>query len=177
MKTTETNYEQQAIDFLAKTNTAFTAEFLKNGKHFPNDKEVRDIYKITLKRGQRTFSFNFGQSIMNSQYYQDPIKERTYTLNGGARTGNYSINDVEKYKNGFPINAIKLIKGTAPTAYDVLTSLTKYDPGTFDDFCSEFGYDEDSKSAEHTYNAVKEEYLKVISLFTDEEIEQLREIQ
>ena len=46
MKTTD--YEQSAIDFLKSTNTEFKAEFLRNGKYFPDDKEERDIYKITL---------------------------------------------------------------------------------------------------------------------------------
>src|SRR6185312_12921531 len=27
-----------------------------------------------------------------------------------------------------------------PTAYDVLACITKYDPGTFSNFCSDFGY-------------------------------------
>ncbi len=30
-----------------------------------------------------------------------------------------------------------------PTAYDILACLTKYEVGTFDDFCSNFGYDTD----------------------------------
>ena len=28
-----------------------------------------------------------------------------------------------------------------PTEYDVLACLTKYDPGNYEDFCSEFGYE------------------------------------
>lgn len=64
-----------------------------------------------------------------------------------------------------------------PNAYDVLSCITKYDPGTFEDFCSDFGYDEDSRSAEKTYNAVCEEWENISLLFTYEEIEQLQEIQ
>ena len=173
--TQTTDYQQQAIDFLRSTNTEFKAEFLRNGKHFADDKETRDIYKITLKRGNRLYSFNFGQSIMNSQYYRDiKIPERTYTLRGGCRTGNYKINDIDKYSSGG--NTLKLIKGEIPTAYDVLACLTKYDPGTFEDFCDEFGYDTDSRKAEKTYNAVREEWLNVTRLFTDEEINRLAEI-
>jgi hypothetical protein len=56
---------------------------------------------------------------------------------------------------------------TEPTMYDVLTCLTKYDPETFEDFCSEFGYDEDSRKAEKIYNAVVREYKNVERLFGD----------
>ena len=170
-----TNYQQQAIDFLTITGTSFTAEFVENGKHFEDDKDTRDIYKITLKRGQRKYSFNFGQSIINSQYYQDlKIKDRTYTLSGGRRTGNYSITNINKYISGG--NDLKLIKGQAPTPYDVLACLTKYPVYGFEDFCSEYGYDTDSRKAYKTYKAVKKEWENVAILFNDSELELLREI-
>jgi len=175
MTQTLSTYEQQAIDFLAATNTEFLATFKKNGKHFDDDKDFRDIYKVTLKKGSRSYSFDFGQSIMNSQYYQDTIQERTYTLSGGCRTGNYTINAIEKYQSGS--RPLKLVKGLPPTAYDVLTCLTKYDPGTFEDFCSNYGYDTDSRKAEKIYKEVCDEWLNVAKLFTDAEIEQLQEIQ
>ena len=66
---------------------------------------------------------------------------------------------------------------SAPTAYDVLACLTKYDPGTLEDFCDEFGYDLDSKKAERVYNAVKDEYNNLCMLFSDEELAELTEIQ
>ena len=175
---TENSYQKQANDFLEQTGVTFEAKFLENGKHFTDDKDVRDIYKITLKRGRRKYSFKFGQSIANSQYYQDKIKERTYTLSGGSRTGNYSINDISKYQGGLGFGQqMKIVAGKTPTAYDVLVCLTKYDPGTFEDFCSEFGYDTDSRKAEKTYMAVKDEWQNVCALFTDSEIEQLQEMQ
>ena len=65
----------------------------------------------------------------------------------------------------------------APTAYDILTSLTKNDPGTFENFCGDFGYDTDSRSAEKVYRAVCDEWLNVSRLFNDSEIELLQEIQ
>lgn len=60
-----------------------------------------------------------------------------------------------------------------PTIYDILTCLTKYDPGSFEDFCSDFGYDEDSRSAEKTYKDVVKEYKAMRRLFTEEELEVL----
>ena len=125
--------DKQANDFLKETKTSFEAVFETYGKHFDDDKESRNIYKITLKRNGKQFSFNFGQSI----------------------------NDT---------NA-----GIDPTAYDVLSCLTKYDPGSFDDFCSDFGYDNDSRKAEKTYKAVVKEYNKVNAMFNDV-IEKLADI-
>lgn len=170
-----TDYNQQAKELLNKLGIEFKATFIRNDFHFDGDKNTRDIYNLTLKRGNRIAHFEFGQSIMDSQYYQDSIQGRTYTLNGGCRTGNYIINDIIKYQNGG--NKLTLIKGKVPTEYNLLASLTKYDTGTLEDFCSEFGYDTDSKKAEKIYNAVKEEYLKVCTLFNDAEMEELSEIQ
>lgn len=133
METTISTYEQQAIDFLEATDAIFKATFLKNGKHWEDDKEDRDIYEITLQRRQRKYTFNFGQSIAHS--------------------------------------------GEWPTAYDVLACIQKYEVGTFENFCSEFGYDEDSRKAEKIYNAVKDEYQNIAMLWNENELEQLREIQ
>ena len=42
-----------------------------------------------------------------------------------------------------------------PTAYDVLACLNTYDENvTFEDFCSSYGYDNDSRTAEKTFKAV-----------------------
>ena len=154
-------------------NIEFKAEFLKNDYHFTGDKDKRDIYKVTLKRGNRKYSFNFGQSIMNSQYYRDiAFKERTYTLNGSCRTGNYKITNIENYKT-----YVTPIKGKEPKLYDVLACLQKYEVGTFEDFCNEFGYDNDSISAKKTYKAVSKEYDKMCTLFNNDELEVLQYIQ
>jgi hypothetical protein len=64
-----------------------------------------------------------------------------------------------------------------PNNYDILCCLTKYDPGSFENFCSEFGYDTDSKKADKTYLAVVNEWANVCALFNDDEINELSEIQ
>lgn len=63
-----------------------------------------------------------------------------------------------------------------PTMYDILTCLTKYNPETFEDFCSEYGYNTDSINAQKTYKAVKREFNGVNRLFSDI-LEELQEIQ
>lgn len=66
---------------------------------------------------------------------------------------------------------------TSVKPYDVLTCLTKSDPGTFEEFCGEFGYDTDSRSDEKIWKAIKKEWKQVSGFFTKAEIEELQEIQ
>ena len=54
-----------------------------------------------------------------------------------------------------------------PCAYDLLANLTKYDPGSFDDFCADYGYSNDSIASLKVYKEVKKEFKKVNRLFFD----------
>lgn len=125
--------------------------------------------------------YNAKIATHNEKHKND--RRKHYNINKGIDTIIPSINraisakikELKEVKTDYIGNqAIPIVN---PTAYDVLACLTKYDPGTFEDFCSEFGYDEDSRNAEKTYNAVKDEWQNVRALFTDSEIEQLQEIQ
>lgn len=62
-----------------------------------------------------------------------------------------------------------------PTHYDVLACLQKSNPGSFEDFCGDFGYDTDSRKAERTYNAVCSEWNSVDKLWHDV-LDKLQEI-
>lgn len=136
-QTTEKNeYDLQAEKFLTDHGIKFTAKYITHGIHFPGDKDGRDIWRLTLTRGNtrgRRISVRFGQSVAS--------------------------------------------QGETPRAYSLLTCLTKYDPGTFSEFCREYGYDEDSRSAERTYKAVVKEWKQVAGFFSSAEIEALGEIQ
>jgi len=68
-------------------------------------------------------------------------------------------------------------EGKSPTAYGVLATIEKNDPGDFAEFCSNYGYDEDSKKAHKTYKAVVKQWEKAERFFTPEEIEELYDIQ
>ena len=63
-----------------------------------------------------------------------------------------------------------------PTMYDVLACVQKYDVGSFEDFCGEFGYDTDSRTAERIYKAVCKEYEAMCRLFTEDELMEMSEI-
>jgi hypothetical protein len=83
------------------------------------------------------------------------------------------INAIKKYYE-FEFGQSVAQGNEEPTMYDILTCITKYNPGSFEDFCGDFGYDEDSRSAEKTYKAVVKEYKAMCKLFTQEELEVLQ---
>ncbi len=97
------------------------------------DGQKREVFKLQLRRREKTYTFEFGQSVAE---------------------GN-----------------------NEPTLYDVLTCLQKYDVGTFEDFCDDFGYDNDSRTAEKTYNAVVKEFQAMERLFNSDELDLLQIIQ
>lgn len=68
-------------------------------------------------------------------------------------------------------------KNIRPTKYDVLACLEKWDPGTYQDFCCGYGYDAESRESEKIYKEVVEQYTNLVQMFSDEEMEALREIQ
>jgi hypothetical protein len=79
-----------------------------------------------------------------------------------------SIKDKENDFRGFPKH---------PNAYNVLSCLDTLSDGyTFEDFCSAFGYDEDSRTAEKVYEAVKHQTEKLKEILTIEAQDDLNKI-
>ena len=66
--------ETKIIEFLQKTNTKMSIAFLKYGKHFANDTYSRNIYRVKLKRGTHSYTFQYGQSIAATQKNEVPSK-------------------------------------------------------------------------------------------------------
>jgi hypothetical protein len=167
--------KNQAAQFLRSAGTTFQAVFVKYDKYFEDDKDKRDIYRITLTRGKREWSFNFGQSIAASGKYILYYTAGKYE--SGYRFQESELKAVRMAFYGFG-KVYELNKDYAvPSAYDVLSCITKRDPGTLGDFCSEMGYDADSKKAENVYNGVITEWKNVQMIFKDEEIEKLQDIR
>jgi hypothetical protein len=96
-------------------------------------------------------------------FYNDTQKMYIFKLKLSKGGKKYTFNFGQSIAKG----------GEEPTLYDVLACLQKYDVGTFNDFCSMFGYDGDS---EKIYKAVVKEFEAMQRLFTDEELEILSEI-
>lgn len=132
-------YQLQALIFQIKYKVGFKTVWLRYEKHFEDDKKPRHIFKVTLSRNGKRFSFNFGQSIADDAKH--------------------------------------------PDLYSVLACLTKYDVGTFENFCSDFGYElynenytGKNKSSIKIYKAVCKEFQNVEKLFGDC-LDELQEIQ
>ena len=177
METTISKYQKQANDFLQRTGATISVQFKESGHHFADDKEVRDIYTVTIARGKRSYTFDFGQSLAESGFYYTKGKQRVdldRKLLGSKNLVTYIKSKDWSFLNNGKSDVIHYPK--APSNYSILAGLTKYDPGTLEQFCDEFGYDTDSKKAEEVYEGVQEEYLNLCSLFNDEEMEELTEI-
>lgn len=111
--------------------------------------------------------------IINSEDYKyhfpDDVKKNVYR----------SVYNCTLKRNGkqytFDFGQSIANSGQEPTMYDVLTCLTKNDPGSFENFCGDFGYDEDSRTAEKIYKSVCKEWEGIERLFADV-LKQLQEI-
>jgi len=93
---TTTDYQKQAQDFLDKTGAKLSISYLKHGKYFDDDKDSRDIYSCTLKRGKKSYKFNFGQSIRNSDF---GIKPTAYDILTCLQK--YDVGDFENFCGEF----------------------------------------------------------------------------
>lgn len=176
METQISNYNQQALDFLQSTGAKIEVKFSHSGKHFEDDTDERDIYSVVLSRGNRKYKFNFGNSLNDSCFYFT-IGRNKLPIDRKHLDSKNLISLVKTRISSFNPKYDTIHKPIAPSEYTILCCLTKYNPETFEDFCSEFGYDTDSRRAKKTYKAVVKEWLMITSLFSDEELEALREIQ
>jgi cytochrome c oxidase assembly protein Cox11 len=125
--------------------------------------QATDFLKVTNTTFKATFK-------INGIYFADDKATRDiYSITLKNTAHKFTFKFGQSYNNS---NYGK----TPPTAYDVLSCLTKYDVGTFDDFCSDFGYDTDSRKAYKVYKAVLREWKNIKILFNSSQIELLQNI-
>jgi hypothetical protein len=90
-------------------------------------------------------------------------------------------NEKGKYSFTFGQSIHGTENGEIPNSYDILACLEKYEVKAFKDFCEDFGYNDrklsDCPKVMKIYKACKKQYEKLTKLFTDEEMEELRNIQ
>ena len=142
-------YVKQAKDFLESCNATMDIMYLGTEVNKDwDEKRERDTYMVNIRTSKGNMQIKFWDSINNT------IK------NSNLRRVNRS--------------RIK------PTAYDVLSYLQKYDVGDFEDFMYEFRYEitkrGDLAKIQNVYNAVVKEYNDVCRCFTEEQIEEMKEI-
>lgn len=167
MTNVKSEYVLQAESWLKKHGVEFKINYLKHGAYFPDDKEERDIYEFELSRNGQSYKGTFGQSLNDSGMYYLP-----------GKYGNISAFTQEKMPEDFPHQSPwkRRKERIAPSAYDVLSGLTKYNPGPFEEFCQEYGYNTDKIKDKKVYQAVVKEWLGISRLLPAEALEELGEI-
>jgi hypothetical protein len=166
-------YVKQAKDFLNKANAK--CEIVYGGisrNETWKETAKRNWYDVTITTSRGKMSYVFWDSINNTEISQMTLEEYV-EKKLKRRYSDFSYDERKKAERELK----KLKTKAVPSEYDVLACLEKYDVGTFEDFCSEFGYDEDSRTAERIYIAVIKEYKDLTRIFTEEQMEELSEIQ
>lgn len=166
-------YVKQVKDFLNNANAK--CEIVYGGisrNETWKETAKRNWYDVTITTSRGKMSYVFWDSINNTEISQMTL-EKYVEKKLKRRYSDFSYDERKKAER-----ELKKLKAEAvPNEYDVLACLEKYDVGTFEDFCSEFGYDEDSRTAERIYIAVIKEYKDLTRIFTEEQMEELSEIQ
>ena len=168
-------YEKQATEFLASTGATIECTKLGTFPFFSDDEEPRDVFNVTIARGTRSYSFKFGDSLANTMkraVARTPNLVPTTEMMRHVGVRNSAEFSAWVQRNKEKLRAVP----KQPTAYSILAAMTKYNPGSFKSFRDEFGYSTDSTKARDAYIAVQDEYHGLCSLFTNEEMELLAEI-
>ncbi len=127
------------------------------------EKQANDF----LKKAKATMQISF---VKIGPFFSDDKEVRSiYKFTIASQNG--------RYTGKFGQSVFESQNGTMPTSYDILSCLTKYNPGTFENFCGDYGYDTDSRKAEKTYKAVVKEYEGLSKVFTTRQLEEMQEIQ
>lgn len=138
------------------------------------EKQADDFLKQTGTKINIKF-LQFGKHFYDDKFERDIYK---ITLQKGRQVYSFNFGQCLKNSTQYRVkNSCTLKQGTPPTAYDILACLQKYDVGTLENFCFNFGYDIDSRNAEKIYKAVCEEYNNLKLLFNDIEFELMQKIQ
>jgi|APSaa5957512622_1039677.scaffolds.fasta_scaffold35730_2 hypothetical protein len=158
-------YEKEAQDFCDKYDVKVKFEYAGYTYHFSGDTEKRDTYDVTITRGDNSFRLKFGDSLNNSN-----LKAKYELLQKGF--GQYIRSNDKGARNfcrrNFSCSIKDLNKGKRqnPSAYSILSCLTKYDPYSYEDFCSDYGYNGSEESLT-IYHAVQKEFQNVEKMFSD----------
>jgi hypothetical protein len=140
-------YNKSALDFLKDTKTLLSIDYLYKGLHFADDKQVRDIYSITLTNDKHSYRFNFGDSIANTE-------------KDGKRNGLT------------PYDVLACLQEDHSEDLKDFCDNYGYDHLDEENYSGNYV----NAKAQTTYHAVKLETDNLRELFTDEELEKLSEI-
>jgi hypothetical protein len=168
MAVTVNDYDQRVTEWLTAHGITFSISKIGEEEGFPSERRTgkapalyHDVYKAEFRR------LNDSGVLVVPKYYQSAAHSASQIKREKCKCHGYTY-----HKSWCPRGS----KPETPSAYSVLSGITKSDPGTFRDFCDDYGYDDDSRSAEQTYFAVQDEWSRVRRFFTAEELDELMEI-
>ena len=168
-----TDYQVQAKQFLADCNATMEIKFV--GKEVPShwfgETKPRNKYQFTITTPRGKYTSCFWDSLYSTEVSE--VSERTYAQQK-YKASYDCLRSHEKAKARAEL--AKLKADAIPTEYDILAAVEKYGYDSFSDFCAEFGYSTDSISARETFLACGEEYAGLSRIFTEEQMEKMREI-
>lgn len=143
-------YEKQAEEFLKRNKLQMTITKVPYTPPMWESKECagqRNKYCISIHR-----------KLIEECQGSKPAKRLVFDFWG-------SINDASKGKHPSPYTVLACISG------DV------HCPDTFKEFCSDYGYDEDSRKAKKTFKLARTFAKKLRKFFNEQELGELQEIQ
>lgn len=124
-------------------------------------KEFAEKYNVSLSIGEATYGYHF---------FEDKVKRYSFPC-----TLKRTMPDGTKKSYSFKFGQSIMMGNTPPTMYDVLSTLTKYDPETFEDFCQNFGYKPNKETLKNykecveLYDKCEKEYNKMEEMFGNNE--------
>lgn len=159
-----TDYQAQAKQFLTDCNATIEINFI--GKEIPfhwlGETKPHNKYQFTIKTPRGKYTSCFWDSLYNTEVSE--VSETTYAQQK-YKASYDCLRSHEKAKARAEL--AKLKAKARPTEYDILAAVEKY------------GYDSystDSISARETFLACGEEYAGLRRIFTEEQMEKMREI-
>lgn len=167
------DYQAQAKQFLADCNATMEINFI--GKEVPTnwfgETKPHNKYQFTITTPKGKYTNVFWDSLFRTEVSEmtaEDFAKKKYKAH---------YQDLTMYHKSSVLRDLKSLKAKAvPTEYDVLACVEKYGYDSFSDFCAEFGYSTDSISAREIFLACGEEYAGLRRIFTEEQMEKLREI-
>lgn len=167
-------YLSQAKQFLTDCNA--TMEINLVGKevpaHWRDETKPHNKYQFTISTPKGKYTSYFWDSLYNTE-----VSEMTADNLACKRRGIH-YDGLTMYERAKILKELKSLKAKAkPTEYNILACVEKYGYDSFSDFCAEFGCSTDSISARETFLACGEGYAGLRRIFTEEQMEKLREIQ
>ena len=177
--TTQT-YRTRVTEFLTKRGITYSAVFVPQSQSCNRDEAEPSInWKVCFNRGRngKPFTTDFNQGIGNVPGWKprngretiNDHAERTERERLAKEEGTYRVGAYGRYQPLDPPDAASVL-------HCLIMDASVLDCDGFEDWCREFGYDTDSRTAEATYRTCIEVALGVRALFGDDGIQELRVI-